>query len=124
MQESFDVIVVGSGGAGLIGALVAARGGKRVLVLERAALIGGSTAVSGGYVWAPNHHLLAEAGITDSREDALAYCRATTAGGPLIETFVDTILGRATPTSNGPGTAASSRRGSTPHPPPSPWRRR
>jgi succinate dehydrogenase/fumarate reductase flavoprotein subunit len=91
MAEQFDVIVIGSGGAGLIGALVAARAGKRVLVLERSELVGGSTAVSGGFVWTPNHHLLAEAGIADSRADALAYCRATTAGGPLVETFVDTV---------------------------------
>ena len=91
MGEQFDVIVVGSGGAGLIGALVAARAGRRVLVLERSELVGGSTAVSGGFVWAPNHHMVTEARITDSREDALAYCRATSAGGPLIETFVDTV---------------------------------
>jgi len=91
MSERFDVVVVGSGGAGLIAALVAARAGKRVLVVERSSAVGGSTAASGGYVWAPNHHLLTEARIRDSRDDALAYCRATTAGGPLIETFVDTI---------------------------------
>ena len=88
MNAGFDVIVVGSGGAGLMGGLVAARAGRRVLVLERSELLGGSTAVSGGYVWTPNHHLLAEAGITDSRADALSYCLATTAGGPLVETFV------------------------------------
>lgn len=91
MGERFDVIVIGSGGAGLMGALAAARAGRRVLVLERSELVGGSTAVSGGFVWAPNHHLIAEAGISDSRQEALAYCLATTAGGPLVDTFVDTI---------------------------------
>jgi succinate dehydrogenase/fumarate reductase flavoprotein subunit len=89
--EQFDVIVVGSGAAGLTGALAAARAGRRVLVLERSELVGGSTAMSGGFVWAPNHHLLATAGIADSRQDALGYCLATTAGGALVETFVDTI---------------------------------
>lgn len=52
MTEDFDVVVLGAGLAGLSAAVTAATGGARTLVLERAPVIGGSAAISGGYVWA------------------------------------------------------------------------
>jgi 3-oxosteroid 1-dehydrogenase len=51
------VVVVGSGAAGLAAALRARTLGADVVVLEAAATIGGTTALSGGVVWAPGHHL-------------------------------------------------------------------
>ncbi|WP_448586804.1 FAD-dependent oxidoreductase [Thermaurantiacus sp.] len=48
-----DVIVVGSGAAGLAAALAAAAAGASVLLLEKAETLGGTTAVSGGVIWAP-----------------------------------------------------------------------
>lgn len=51
--QDFDVLVLGAGMAGLSAATEAANAGARVAVLERAPMIGGSAAVSGGYVWAP-----------------------------------------------------------------------
>jgi succinate dehydrogenase/fumarate reductase flavoprotein subunit len=89
-----DVVVVGSGGAALTAATLAHDGEAEVLVIEKADMLGGTTAVSGGGVWLPGNHKMAEAGIEDSREDALAYIRRVTAGSApdpdLLEVFVDT----------------------------------
>jgi 3-oxosteroid 1-dehydrogenase len=71
-----DLVVIGSGAAGLTGALVAAIGGAKVVVLEKTDLIGGTTAISGGGIWIPCNPLMAEVGVEDSREEALAYMRA------------------------------------------------
>ena len=76
MAEQYDVIVVGSGAAGLTTATVAARHGMSVLVVEKAALFGGTTALSFGGAWIPNNHHMAAAGQSDSPEDAYAYLRA------------------------------------------------
>ena len=89
-----DVVVVGSGGAALTAATLASDGGAEVLVLEKADMLGGTTAVSGGGVWLPGNHVMAAAGITDDRDDALAYIRRLAgdrAPDPeLLEVYVDT----------------------------------
>jgi succinate dehydrogenase/fumarate reductase flavoprotein subunit len=87
-----DVIVVGSGAAGLCAALSARAHGARVTVLEKAATLGGTTAVSGGASWMPMNDHVGEVGVTDSREEALAYCVPLTAGRVephLVERYVD-----------------------------------
>jgi succinate dehydrogenase/fumarate reductase flavoprotein subunit len=53
-HESVDAVVVGGGLAGMTAAAAAAEHGATVLVLERAPTIGGSAAISGGYVWTAN----------------------------------------------------------------------
>ena len=76
-----DVVVVGSGAAGLSAALAASLSGVRVVVLEKAKVLGGTTAMSAAGTWVPaNHHMLA-AGIYDSPDEALAYLRATAPAG-------------------------------------------
>lgn len=72
-----DLLVVGSGAAGMTAALVARLEGLDALVLEKTGLVGGSTAISGGGIWIPNNHLMAEAGIPDSFENACRYLRST-----------------------------------------------
>jgi 3-oxosteroid 1-dehydrogenase len=91
--EREDVVVLGSGAAGLTAAILAHDHGARVLVAERTDKVGGTTAVSGGGIWIPMNHHMHEVGVEDSREEALAYCKAIAMGKveeALIETFVDT----------------------------------
>lgn len=68
-----DVLVLGSGVAGLTAALSASLAGLRALVLEHAPLIGGTSARSSGTVWIPGSHLLRAEGVTDDREKAERY---------------------------------------------------
>ena len=89
-----DVVVVGSGGAALVAATLASDQGAEVLIVEKDSMLGGTTAVSGGGIWLPGNHHMAEAGIEDSREAALAYIRRLTDGREpdpeLLEVYVDT----------------------------------
>jgi 3-oxosteroid 1-dehydrogenase len=55
LPREVDVVVVGSGAAGMMAALTAAVSGARVLVLESEPVLGGTTATSGGGTWVPNH---------------------------------------------------------------------
>ncbi|AEM84187.1 FAD-dependent oxidoreductase [Streptomyces violaceusniger] len=91
-DESFDVVVVGSGGAGVAAALSARHHGVTAVVLERSDKLGGTTAVSAGVPWIPNNHHMDEIGSSDSREQALTYLRALSLGGmdlELAEVYVD-----------------------------------
>ncbi len=71
-----DFVIAGSGGGGLVAALAAADAGLEVLLLEKQALIGGSTCMSGGIFWIPNNPLLKAEGVADSYEDAMAHFEA------------------------------------------------
>jgi 3-oxosteroid 1-dehydrogenase len=74
-NESFDAVVIGSGIAGCATALAAADVGMSVILLEKAAKLGGGTSFSMGGIWIGNNHLMRAAGYKDSREDVLAYMR-------------------------------------------------
>ncbi|MEV4316560.1 3-oxosteroid 1-dehydrogenase [Actinocrispum sp. NPDC049592] len=69
----FDLVVVGSGAAGMTAALAAAHNGLSTLVIEKAPAYGGSTARSGGGVWVPNNEVILRAGVPDTPEKAEAY---------------------------------------------------
>jgi 3-oxosteroid 1-dehydrogenase len=72
-HAEFDVVVVGSGGAGMTAALAAAHHGLTVVLIEKAATFGGSTARSGGGIWVPNNEVLRKAGVPDTPELAQTY---------------------------------------------------
>ena len=87
--KGMDLIVLGAGAGGLTAAAVAATEGLEVLVLEKAAQVGGTTAISGGMIWAPNSHL---ANAPDSLEMAETYLDAavpTDAGKSQRRTFLE-----------------------------------
>jgi 3-oxosteroid 1-dehydrogenase len=75
-DETFDFVVVGSGGGSMCAALVARSAGKTAVVLEKTGLIGGTTSRSGGVMWIPNNPFMAKAGVPDSLEAATKYLDA------------------------------------------------
>ncbi|VTU27117.1 FAD-dependent oxidoreductase [Variovorax sp. PBL-E5] len=68
-----DVLVIGSGAAGLTAAITARQSGLETLVIEKTALFGGTTAYSGGAPWIPCNHVMQQIGLDDSREAAETY---------------------------------------------------
>ena len=78
-----DVVVVGSGGAGLSAAVVAACEGLDVLVVEKSDYFGGTTALSGGGIWIPMSAPAIDAGFHDSLDAARTYVRKVV--GPTID---------------------------------------
>jgi len=78
----FDVVVAGSGAAGMTAALTAAHLGLGVLVIEKNGFFGGSTARSGGGIWAPGNAVLRRAGVADTPEQARAYLAYVAEGVP------------------------------------------
>jgi 3-oxosteroid 1-dehydrogenase len=73
---SYDVVVVGAGGAGMTAALAAAEQGLNTLVIEKSSWFGGSTARSGGGVWIPGNYALEAAGEADDLSESKKYLDA------------------------------------------------
>lgn len=87
-----DVLIIGAGASGLAAALAAHEAGAQIAIFEKAKQLGGTAAVSGGVVWMPQNHKMADAGINDSREDALAYFNGLDQGDidpERLEAFID-----------------------------------
>ena len=72
-----DFVVVGTGAGGLAGAIAARLCGLNPLIIEKADVWGGTSALSGGGVWIPNNHLMKRDKVDDSDDEALAYLEAT-----------------------------------------------
>jgi 3-oxosteroid 1-dehydrogenase len=75
-DSTVDLVIVGSGGGGMVAALTAADAGASALVLEKQELVGGSTAMSGGILWVPNNPVMQADGVPDSYADAMAHFEA------------------------------------------------
>ena len=92
-SQEYDVVVVGSGGAGMVAALTAAHQGLSAIVIEKAPHFGGSTARSGGGVWIPNNEVLKRRGISDTPEAARTYLHGIV-GDVVPAEMIDTYLDR------------------------------
>jgi 3-oxosteroid 1-dehydrogenase len=76
-DESFDLVIVGSGGGSMCAALAAKKLGKRALIVEKQSLVGGSTGYSGGVWWIPDNAVMKRAGVKDDPQRARQYLDST-----------------------------------------------
>lgn len=75
-DETFDWVVVGSGAGSMASALVMRQAGKSVLILDKTAYVGGTTAKSGGVIWVPNNRFIRAAESGESAAKAVEYLEA------------------------------------------------
>src|SRR5687768_587481 len=68
-----DVLVVGTGASGMSAAVTAASQGLKVVVAEKEAVYGGTTARSGGWLWIPGTRLATEQAIHEPAGAARTY---------------------------------------------------
>ena len=82
-DATYDFVIVGSGGGSMCAALASKSLGKRALIIEKQAKVGGSTGFSGGVWWIPNNPVMKRRGVVDSHERARQYLDAVvTYSGP------------------------------------------
>lgn len=87
-----DVLVIGSGAAGLAAAVTAAWHGQKVIVVEKDAVFGGATAWSGGWMWVPCNPLAQRAGIIEQRSQPRTYLEHELGerfDGQMIDAFLE-----------------------------------
>lgn len=94
IPQSVDVVVVGSGGSGLMAAMTAAVNGRKVLVLESEEVVGGATGVSAGAAWVPAHgfaqkHLKSDDTIEKARTYMYGDGRDKELDHDLVEKFLE-----------------------------------
>jgi succinate dehydrogenase/fumarate reductase flavoprotein subunit len=86
-----DVLVAGSGASGMSAAITAKYGGLDVLIVEKEARFGGTTARSGGWLWIPGTSLARAWGIVEGPDEARTYLRHE-AGNSFDAARVDAFL--------------------------------
>ena len=88
-----DVLVIGSGAGGLSTAITARKLGLDVIVIEKEAYFGGTTAYSGGVLWIPGNRHATSNHVSDTREAARTYMRNETGAffdADAVDAFLDT----------------------------------
>jgi 3-oxosteroid 1-dehydrogenase len=72
-DEAFDIVIVGGGGVGLAAACFSAWLDNKVLVLEKAPELGGTTKKAAFWYWVPNNEPMRAMGLVDKKDDCLRY---------------------------------------------------
>ena len=88
-EKTVDFLIIGSGAAGVCAALYATAQGKSVMLCEKAAKIGGTTALSNAMIWVPCSDHAKKAGIDDTLDNARIYLRGEL-GNYYDEVKIDT----------------------------------
>ena len=79
-EQEYDLIVVGSGAGAMLGAIRAQEQGLKTLVVEKADLFGGTSALSGGGIWIPVNYDQKKASVNDDLETAFSYMKRCVRG--------------------------------------------
>ncbi|SDI17428.1 FAD-dependent oxidoreductase [Pseudomonas panipatensis] len=90
--HEYDVVVLGSGAAAFAAAATAACHGLRVLIVEKAARFGGTSAISGGAAWIHGSNQARAAGVEDSPEAMRRYLKRIIGAGydaALVDAFIE-----------------------------------
>lgn len=93
-DEEYDVVIIGSGFAGLAAAAKAAERGLSVLVVEKMGRVGGNSTINGGAMAIPNNSIQKERNIKDSGELFIQDCLKAGLGINHVE-LLQTIVDRA-----------------------------
>ena len=91
-SQSFDLIILGGGCAGLATALFASLRGLKPIVLESTEFVGGTSALSAGAIWIPGTDEGRAVNPDDNREAVETYLRRVTgnlAGTAMQRRFLD-----------------------------------
>jgi len=100
-EATCDILVVGAGAGGMTAALISALEGRDVILCEKSAQVGGTTATSAGTIWVPGTRQAREAGLPDTIADAERYLdavigapgdqrrRAYLATGPAVVEYLE-----------------------------------
>jgi len=97
-DEEWDVVIIGSGFAGLAAGIKANERGNKVLILEKMGRVGGNSVINGGIFAVPNSELQKKNGVKDSKELFISDCVKAGLGlnhvellGILADRAVDTF---------------------------------